>query len=213
MRGNSSPGTRGARGPIKPSEFFVYNPGSVAFPASPSVVEDSSDSFWSGVQQCGAIIALTASMALTAWMTDVGAQQYFQDEIVPPAVAACPNEDYWIKPMPAPAVWAAPAIPLDEVIASLVVVNAPPEEVYWINSVAPVVAGPYARPFLEQDHFPLLYGVPNEDYWLFTSMAPPIVISGPNKIVQQWAMEMNEKIPAPIAGTTKLVIWIADDYG
>src|SRR5208282_5744965 len=86
MPGNPhNPGTVAAHGPLKPQKFFHVNEQQLP-PAY--ALDDGSDSWWAGVQQCAVGVALAATLAVTALATSqaeaVANSQ--QDELPQPTV-------------------------------------------------------------------------------------------------------------------------------
>src|ERR1700689_3383804 len=99
-------------------------------------LEDGSESWWAGAQQCFAKVALAAVLATTALSTGVAAKtaDQPQDEL-PTTSTVSLDQDYWQNPVAPtyqylPTVLSFPSEGSASVLA--------PDEDYWINPVAPV---------------------------------------------------------------------------
>lgn len=173
--------------------YSTLNAGYVlaGFSVQPQLVDDASESWWVGVQQCGAVAALAAGLALTASASlaqHVANQP--QDEVFPaPQIV---DEDYWQNQVPpaqltfqVPAPWSYEQNEVIYIAPTMV------DEDYWQNSVPPGLATFLAPPpwSYDQNETAVLHGQPDEDFW----MDPVAPVQAAFLVPPPWQFEQNEQ--------------------
>jgi len=133
--------------------------------ATASFVDDESG-WWVGIQRCGATLALSAALTL-ATSTAALATQVFSFHQDDPALSAGQYNDYdWQNPVAPIAYYVPPQVITDDQV--IVPQPAPfqPDEDFWQNQVAPLVAPNIVpSPWTSDEQTPLLFGQHDEDFW------------------------------------------------
>jgi hypothetical protein len=177
----NNPGSVGARGPLVPQKFNTPPQSEAPLYA----LDDGSDSWWAGVQQCAASVAIAAALTVTASQTLAASQQYRQDELPQTTVTFQPDEDYWQSPPPQVVSTAPPVVFTDD---DTIIFH--PDEDYWGYSPPPYQAPAPPRVFTDDDVIipQAVSFQPDEDYWQ-AAIPPP---QPPAIFPQPWTFDQQE---------------------
>ena len=155
-------------------------------------ISDDDDGGWAGIQRCFAGIALAATLAASAFASNLTFDLQQDPEQIPAGSLAkfsTPDEDFWknpVNPIATGNYVPLPYLPDTEEIPAGSL-HGQADEDFWKNPVSPIATANYVPlPYLpDAEEIPAgsLHGQPDEDFWI-NSVAP--VAPAPPALYQQF---------------------------